>query len=104
RSYHRQAQHLLQGQLEADSIRMAEYYPSMRASRHFSDMLVERDISMEWVNAVIEAPSRIEDRDDRTRHYIGQIKDYGNSWLRVIVNRSTEPWILVTAFFDRRLR
>jgi hypothetical protein len=73
-------------------------------SIHFTDMLKERGIQREWADSALEAPDRIEEHDDGTRHYIKQISEYGNRWLRVIVNATSIPEKRVTAFFDRRLR
>ncbi len=76
----------------------------MEDSIHFADMLEERGILREWVNATIETPERTEEHDDGTRHYIRRIPEFGNRWLRVIVNVTVFPEKIVTAFFDRRLR
>ena len=76
----------------------------MDESSHFGDMLAERGIERGWVERTVFAPDRIEDRDDGTRHYLGRIPEYGNRWLRVVVNIAVEPERRVTAFFDRRLR
>ncbi|MCU0858569.1 MAG: DUF4258 domain-containing protein [Pontiellaceae bacterium] len=67
-------------------------------------MLKERGIRREWADLAIEAPDRIEEHQDGTRHYIKQILDFENRWLRVIVNAVSVPEKRVTAFFDRRLR
>lgn len=73
-------------------------------SIHFTDMLKERGIQREWADRAIETPDRIENHEDGTKHYIKQIPEYGNRWLRVIVNVTSMPEKRVTAFFDRRLR
>jgi len=73
-------------------------------SIHFQDMLNERQIKREWVDSAISNPDRIEDRDDGTRHYIKQIPEYGNRWLRVVTNVTSMPEKSITAFFDRRIR
>ncbi len=79
-------------------------YRAMEDSIHFADMLREREIKREWVNAALESPDRTEDHDDGTRHFIKQIPEFGNRWLRVVVNVAGFPEKRVTAFFDRRLR
>lgn len=76
----------------------------MEDSIHFADMLRERGIKRDWVNAALESPDRTEDHDDGTRHFIKQIPEFGNRWLRVVVNVEVFPEKRVTAFFDRRLR
>lgn len=76
----------------------------MRESKHFAAMLIERGIKKEWAELALNSPDRIEEKDDNTRHLIKRIPEFGNRWLRVIVNTTTEPEILITAFFDRRVR
>ncbi|MCF7838725.1 MAG: DUF4258 domain-containing protein [Candidatus Marinimicrobia bacterium] len=76
----------------------------MEDSIHFAGMLRERGIRREWVDAVLEHPDQTEDHDDGTRHYIKQIPECENRWLRIVVNVVVFPEKRVTAFFDRRLR
>ena len=76
----------------------------MSESIHFADMLNERGIDREWTERALLEPDRSEDHDDGTRHFIKQIPEFGNRWLRVVVNVKAIPEKKVTAFFDRRLR
>ena len=76
----------------------------MKETFHFVDMLRERGIDRKWVDATLNNPDRTEDLSDGTRHYIKQIAEFDNRWLRIIVNTELEPNKCVTAFFDRRLR
>ena len=76
----------------------------MTDTLHFCDMLKERGISREWIIQAMEDSDRIENHDDGTRHYLKQIAEHGNRWLRVVVNIKENPDKKVTAFFDRRLR
>ena len=76
----------------------------MEFTKHFNQMLEERSINGEWVNRAIQSPERVEDREDGTKHFIKQIPEHGNRWLRVVVNIIDKPNRAVTAFFDRRLR
>ncbi len=76
----------------------------MEDSIHFADMLREREIKREWVNGAIMNPDRTEDHNGGTRHFIKRIPEFGDRWLRVIVNVNVFPEKRVTAFFDRRLR
>jgi len=76
----------------------------MIRSKHFLDMLKERNIAKQWVDITENFPDKIEDHEDGTRHYIKQIPECANRWLRVVVNVSSNPGKEVTAFFDRRLR
>jgi hypothetical protein len=76
----------------------------MEYSKHFNMMLEEREILKKWVDQAIAAPDKIENRKDGTCHYIKQIPEYENRWLRVVVNTNVNPHRAITAFFDRRLR
>jgi hypothetical protein len=76
----------------------------MEFTRHFNLMLEERMISREWVEQTLESPDQVEDREDGTQHFIKKILEYGNRWLRVVINVRVDPNRAVTAFFDRRLR
>jgi len=67
-------------------------------------MLKERRISSSWVEETLQNPDLVEYKDDGTTHYIKKIAEYGNRWLRVIVNERESPSKLVTVFFDRTLR
>jgi hypothetical protein len=73
-------------------------------SGHFGDMLEERGIARDWTRRALDAPDETEEHDDDTRHYIKRIPEFGNRWLRVIINIAKQPNKGVTAFFDRRLR
>ena len=76
----------------------------MEYTRHFNEMLEERNIRQSWIEQAVRNPDRTENREDDTRHFIRQIPEHGNRWLRVVVNVSVRPNRAVTAFFDRRLR
>lgn len=76
----------------------------MNDSIHFQDMLKERGIRREWADIAVESPDRTEDHEDGTRHYLKQISEFENRWLRVVVNVVSVPEKRITAFFDRRLR
>jgi hypothetical protein len=74
------------------------------SSGHFGDMLEERGIARDWVQRTLETPDETEEHDDGTRHYLKRIPEFGNRWLRVVINVAGQPQKGVTAFFDRRLR
>jgi hypothetical protein len=76
----------------------------MKDTIHFASMLSERAIKMDWADHAVREPDRTEDHPDGTRHFIKQIPENENRWLRVVVNMSEIPAKRVTAFFDRRLR
>ena len=76
----------------------------MNDTKHFIDVLRERGIKRKWINATILTPDKIEDYDEGTRHYIKQIVEFDNRWLRIVVNVISTPEKRITAFFDRGLR
>jgi hypothetical protein len=78
--------------------------PSIQYTRHFRIMLKERAIPMAYIKSSLAKPEKTEERDDGTKHFLRRIPEYGNRWLRVVINVSATPNRAVTAFFDRRLR
>jgi hypothetical protein len=74
-------------------------------TEHGRDALEKRKIELAWVERVIDSPETTEaDPVDPTlEHRLGRVPECGNRVLRVIVNRSTAPIRIVTAFFDRRV-
>jgi hypothetical protein len=71
---------------------------------HARDMLTERAIPDAWVVRAVESPLRTENRDDGTTHYLSEVPERNGRILRVVVNTEASPPIVVTVFFDRRLR
>jgi hypothetical protein len=71
---------------------------------HARDMLAERRIPDGWVARTVESPLRTESHDDGTTHYLSTVPEHGGRVLRVVVSEETSPPIVVTVFFDRRLR
>lgn len=57
---------------------------------------------LEWVEAAIESPDKTEnDAEDHTlTHALKAIPERGSKKLRVIYNETTEPVIVVTAYFE----
>jgi hypothetical protein len=71
---------------------------------HARDMLAERAIPDEWVVRTVESPTRTENHDDATTHYLSSVPERSGRIPRVVVNTKASPPIVVTVFFDRRLR
>jgi hypothetical protein len=71
---------------------------------HARDMLAERAIPEEWIVRAAESPVRTERHDDGTTHYLSEVPERSGRTLRVVVNTEASPPIVVTVFFDRRLR
>lgn len=77
---------------------------SYTLTRHAHQVIIERGIPEEWIQEVLLHPSRIESdkSDPQLCHALGLIEEYENRVLRVIYNATTEPWKIVTAYFDRK--
>lgn len=75
-------------------------------SQHARFTIAARKIQWSWIERVLENPSRtVRDRHDPDlTHALGRISEHGNRVLRVIYKDSLEPWLIVTAFFDRSMR
>lgn len=73
---------------------------------HARQVLVERRIAFAWVAQVLSAPEWTEPDsvDAELHHALGSITERGDRVLRVVYNRTTSPWRIVTAYFDRRER
>jgi ribosomal protein L7Ae-like RNA K-turn-binding protein len=77
--------------------------PVFELSTHAREMLRERKIAEEWVQRVLETPSRKKKAKDGNIHYTKPIREKDGRVLRVIVNPDVDPQRVVTLFFDRRL-
>jgi hypothetical protein len=73
---------------------------------HAARVIVERDISLGWVARVLSKPTRTEcDRKEPAlRHALAEIPENGGRVLRVVYNERTQPWLVITAYFDRAQR
>jgi len=75
-------------------------------TNHASVILRERDIPVEWVRRVLtHARLRLPDAEDPDLlHALAPIAEREDRVLRVVYNGATEPWRVVTAYFDRAWR
>lgn len=73
---------------------------------HARQVVAERGIALAWVARVLSAPERTEPDsvDAELHHALASIPEHGGRVLRVVYNRTTSPWRVVTAYFDRRER
>ena len=71
---------------------------------HAKVAIQERRILAEWVGRVLSNPLKIENdkEDDNLRHALGRIAECEDRVLRVVYNYSARPWLVVTAYFDRK--
>jgi hypothetical protein len=73
-------------------------------SEHARTVIEERGIAKEWVERTVRAPDRTLLGPDGNLHCLKVISEREGRVLRVVVNARGEPGLVVTAFFDRRMR
>ena len=75
-------------------------------TQHARDVLTEREISVSWVERVLDAPERTEPDPDypELEHHLGRIAERDDRVLRVVYNKIVQPILEVTAYFDRTMR
>jgi Domain of unknown function (DUF4258) len=73
---------------------------------HAAKVVAERGIPTAWIGRVLAHPEKTEpNRDDPAlRHALAHIPEHEQRVLRVVYNETTEPWLIVTAYFDRTQR
>jgi uncharacterized protein YuzE len=62
--------------------------------------MLERGITTAWLEDALVHPDRTEHAADGTVHYLRQVKEFGDRWLRVVVNAESGPHRVVTLFFE----
>jgi hypothetical protein len=75
-------------------------------SEHAETTVRERNIAPAWIeaalnNADLELPH---DTDLTLRYYFKRIEAVENRILRLVVNRTSEAPVIVTAYFDRTMK
>jgi hypothetical protein len=79
--------------------------PDIELSTHAKDMLIERNLTEEWVWRTIRTPDRKRrNPEDGNMHHTKAILETHGRILRVVVDEGFQPNRIVTVFFDRRLR
>lgn len=80
--------------------------PAFRMSGHATRRLVERGIEQEWIVRALAEPERVDDDplDADVRHALKRVPERDGRVLRVVFNFRQKPWLIVSVFFDRRLR
>lgn len=75
-------------------------------SKHATDTLRERGISLDWLAQTLDDPTRttIHPNDPQLTHALRAIPDFDNRVLRVIYNHTRQPVLVVTAYFDRTMK
>lgn len=75
-------------------------------SDHAMRVIIERRIRLEWVREAVQMPDlRTSDgHDSEIERFFKSIPEFNGRVLRVAVNTNKEPWMVVTAFFDRAMK
>lgn len=70
---------------------------------HLKRRLIERpEISIEWITRVLKNPTMSKPDPIPGRVQVwGQIPEFGDRWLKVVYDQTTEPCVVITAHFDR---
>lgn len=73
---------------------------------HARQVMAEREIPVDWVQRTVGAPAlRSRDPyDEEVDRFYLPIVERGDRVLRVAVNVTSDPWRVVTVFFDRSMR
>lgn len=72
-------------------------------TEHARKRIMQRGISLDWIVRVLENPDHEEaDAEDPELFKAwGYIPESGDRVLCVVYNETTDPWRIVTAYFDR---
>jgi hypothetical protein len=73
-------------------------------TQHARDVIAARLLDSEWIMRTMSAPQLVEDAADGTRHFLARVPEQEGRVLRVVLNPQVDPPLVVTAFFDRRMR
>jgi uncharacterized DUF497 family protein len=79
---------------------------SYELTKHARDVIDERGIAVEWMERVLSTPALIEpaESDVALENRFGRIAEFGNRVLRVVVNTTVVPELVVSVYFDRRMK
>jgi hypothetical protein len=76
------------------------------ATQHAAEVIAERGIRRQWIVTALHDPRvRCPDAaDPELEHCLAIIEENGSRVLRVIFKRNTSPPLVITAFFDRKMK
>lgn len=77
---------------------------NFRLSVHALTVAEERRIPLGWITRAVESADSVELKPDGTSHYLKSIVEREGRVLRVVVSTDTVPTVVVTVFFDRRMK
>ncbi|NOT01422.1 MAG: DUF4258 domain-containing protein [Phycisphaerales bacterium] len=76
----------------------------LRFTQHAEHVIGERKLQVAWIERAVQSPERIEEAEGGTRHFLARIVERDVRILRVVVDPVRDPWVVVTAFLDRRMK
>jgi len=71
-------------------------------SVHAKDVMENRNIVEEWVNAIVESPAVTIEIADNEVHLYGIVDAYGGRCLKVVINPLKH--LIITTYFDRKMK
>jgi hypothetical protein len=77
--------------------------PRIVFTRHADEMVTERRLRRDWIEATIKSPESVEPDPNRPhlRRAYRRIPERGGLWLRVVYEITDFGARVITAFFDR---
>ena len=75
-------------------------------SQHAADVMREREIKREWLEAALAAPAlrQPHETDPALSYALLSIAERDGRVLRVVYKHIIEPWKVVTVYFDRTMK
>jgi len=78
--------------------------PRIELTQHARDVAAELRIEFLWIENAVFSPEKVEQPGDGTVHYLRRVVECDARPLRVIVRIASAPPLVITAFFDRRMK
>ncbi|MGB5156725.1 DUF4258 domain-containing protein [Desulfobacterium sp. N47] len=77
-----------------------------KLTQHAKDAIIKRKVELKWIEQAVSFPQHIEQdaTDSMLEHRMAVIPENESRVLRVIINPHTNPLLVVTLFFDRRMK
>lgn len=75
-------------------------------TEHAQRRIIQRGISLNWIVRVLESPEQEEPDEEDPELYKawGYIPESGDRVLCVVYNETTNPWRIITVYFERARR
>jgi len=73
-----------------------------KLSVHARDVMENRNISVEWVYAILDNPSITIDVEENEVYLYGIVHEYNDRCLKVVINPLKN--LVITTYFDRKMK